>query len=123
MRSLACAAPHSESSKHSRHWAINVAWTQVVALAANLLARFRHLALPAGELRNAAPKLLRFQLLHLPALTRGQRKRWLHLRADWPWTPDRKATDRSVEPGAPEAIVGPRPTHKHEIMIKTTGPR
>jgi hypothetical protein len=73
----------------SRHWAINVAWTQVVALAADLLASFRHLALPAGQLRDAAPKLLRFRLLHLPArLTRGQRKRWLHLRADWPWTPD-----------------------------------
>ena len=40
-------------------------------------------------LRDAAPKLLRFRLLHLPArLTRGQRKRWLHLRADWPWTRD-----------------------------------
>jgi hypothetical protein len=73
----------------SRHWAINVAWTQVVALAANLLACFRHLALPACELRDAAPKLLRFRFLHVPArLTRGQRKRWLHLRADWPWTPD-----------------------------------
>jgi Transposase DDE domain group 1 len=73
----------------SRHRAVNVAWTQVVALAANLLAAFRHLALPAGELREAAPKLLRFRLLHVPArLTRGQRKRWLHLRADWPWTTD-----------------------------------
>ena len=73
----------------SRHWAINVAWTQIVALAANLLACFRHLALPAGELREAAPKLLRFRLLHIPGrLTRGQRKRWLHLRADWPWTTD-----------------------------------
>ena len=73
----------------SRHWAINVAWTQIVALAANLLACFRHLALPAGELREAAPKLLRFRLLHVPGrLTRGQRKRWLHLRADWPWTTD-----------------------------------
>lgn len=72
----------------SRHWAINVAWTQTVALAANLLACFRHLALPAGELRAAAPKLLRFRLLHVPArLTRGQRKRWLHLQADWPTTP------------------------------------
>ena len=71
----------------SRHWAVNVAWTQVVALAASLLACFRHLALPAGELRQAAPKLLRFRLLHIPArLTRGQRKRWLHLRTDWPWT-------------------------------------
>jgi hypothetical protein len=73
----------------SRHWALNVAWTQIVALAANLLACFRHLALPAGELREAAPKLLRFRLLHVPArLTRGQRKRWLHLRADWPWATD-----------------------------------
>ncbi len=73
----------------SRHWSINVAWTQIVALAANLLACFRYLALPAGELRDAAPKLLRYRLLHLPArLTRGQRKRWLHLRADWPWTND-----------------------------------
>lgn len=73
----------------SRHWDINVAWTQIVALAATLLAAFRHLALPDGELRHASPKLLRFRLLHLPArLTRGQRKRWLHLREDWPWTPD-----------------------------------
>lgn len=73
----------------SRYWAINVAWTQIVALASNLLACFRHLALPDGELRDAAPKLLRYRLLHLPArLTRGQRKRWLHLRADWRWTDD-----------------------------------
>jgi hypothetical protein len=73
----------------SRHWKINVAWTQIVALAGNLLACFRHLRLPDGELRQAAPKLLRYRLLHLPARwTRGQRKRWLHLRADWPWTPD-----------------------------------
>ncbi|WP_100498788.1 transposase [Geodermatophilus chilensis] len=71
----------------SRSWAINVAWTQIVALAANLLACFRQLALPAGPLRNAAPKLLRYRIFHLPArLTRGQRKRLLHLRADWPGT-------------------------------------
>ena len=82
----------------SRHWAINVAWTQIVALAANLLACFRLLALPEGEeLRDAAPKLLRYRLLHLPArLTRGQRKRWLHLRADWPWTDDLINTWRAV---------------------------
>jgi Transposase DDE domain group 1 len=73
----------------SRHWTINVAWTQIVALATNLLACYRHLALPEGELRDAAPKLLRYRLWQLPArLTRGQRKRWLHLRADWPWTND-----------------------------------
>jgi hypothetical protein len=73
----------------SRFWAINVAWTQIVALAANLLACYRHLALPEGDLRDAAPKLLRYRLWHLPArLTRGQRKRWLHLREDWPWAND-----------------------------------
>jgi hypothetical protein len=33
----------------SRQWSINVAWTQIVALAANLLACFRHLALPRGS--------------------------------------------------------------------------
>ncbi len=81
----------------SRHWAINVAWTQVVALAGNLLAAFRHLALPGGELRQAAPKLLRYRLLHLPArLTRGQRKRWLHLRADWPWVQEVIGTWRVI---------------------------
>jgi hypothetical protein len=63
---------------------------QFVALAANLLACFPHLALPAGKLREAAPKLLRFPPLHLPArLTRGQRKRWLHLHTDWLWSVDR----------------------------------
>jgi hypothetical protein len=73
----------------SRFWTINLAWTQIIALAANLLACYRHLALPEGDLRDAAPKLLRYRLWQLPArLTRGQRKRWLHLRADWPWTTD-----------------------------------
>jgi DDE family transposase len=81
----------------SRQWSLNVAWTQIVALAANLLACFRHLALPAGELRDAAPKLLRYRLLHLPTrLTRGQRTRWLHLRADWPWTKDAITTWRAI---------------------------
>ena len=76
-----------------------MAWTQILALAMNLLACFRHLALPSGELRDAAPKLLRYRLhLHLPArLTRGQRKRWLHLRADWPWTNDLTNTWRAVK--------------------------
>jgi Transposase DDE domain group 1 len=70
----------------SRHWKINVAWTQIVLLAGNLLAAYRWLALGPGELRDASVRLLRFRLFDLPArLTRGQRKRWLHLRADWPW--------------------------------------
>jgi hypothetical protein len=74
----------------SRHWTINVAWTQVVALAATLLAAFRHLGLPpGGSLRQAAPKTLRFRLFNVPGrITRGQRKTWIHLRTDWPWTTD-----------------------------------
>ena len=72
--------------------------TQIVVLAANLLACFRHLALPEGDLRDAAPKLLRYRLWHLPArLTRGQRKRWLHLREDWPWTTDVVNTWKAVK--------------------------
>jgi hypothetical protein len=70
---------------------INVAWTQVVVLAATLLACFRHLALPEGELGQAAPKTLRYRLVHLPAcLTRGQRK-WvvaLARRLSLDWTND-----------------------------------
>ncbi len=55
------------------------------ASAPRVRACFRLLTLPEGELRDAAPKLLCYRLLHLPArLTRGQRKRWLHLRADSP---------------------------------------
>ena len=82
----------------SRFWAINVAWTQIVALAATLLASFRHLALPAGPLREAAPKLLRYRLFHLPGrLTRGQRRRWLHLRADWPGTQEVIGAWRAVK--------------------------
>ncbi len=62
-------------------------WTQIVLLAATLLAAYRWLALQPGDLRGASIKLLRFRLFDLPArLTRGQRKRWPHLRADWPWS-------------------------------------
>jgi hypothetical protein len=73
----------------SRHWKVNVAWIAVVAMAASLLAAFRHLGLPDGTLRKASIQTLRFRLFEVPGrLTRGQRKTWLHLRADWPWTPD-----------------------------------
>jgi hypothetical protein len=55
---------------------------------ASLLAAFRHLGLPAGDLRKAFVKTLRFRLLEVPGrITHGQRKTWLHLPADWPWTP------------------------------------
>jgi hypothetical protein len=72
----------------SRHWKINVAWTAVVALAASLLAAFRHLGLPRAALRDASIKTLRFRIFNVPGrTTRGQRKTYLHLRGDWPWTP------------------------------------
>jgi hypothetical protein len=73
----------------SRHWKVNVAWQGVVAMAASLLAAFRHLALPDPALRKASVKTLRFRLFEVPArITRGQRKTWLHRPAGWPWTPD-----------------------------------
>lgn len=73
----------------SRHWKINIAWIAVVATAASLLAAFRHLGLPAGDLRKASIQTLRFRLFEIPGrITYGQRKTWLHLPTDWPWTPD-----------------------------------
>ena len=73
----------------SRHWKVNVAWIAVVAMAASLLAAFRHLGLPDGDLRKASITTLRFRLFEVPGrITYGQRKTWLHLPADWPWTSD-----------------------------------
>jgi hypothetical protein len=73
----------------SRHWKVNVAWIAVVAMAASLLAAFRHLGLPKGDLRKASIQTLRFRLFEVPGrITHGQRKTWLHLPAQWPWTPD-----------------------------------
>jgi len=66
-----------------------VAWAQVVALAANLLDCFRLLALPrvscATPHRNCCATGC---CTCPPASPEGQRKWWLHLRADWPWTDD-----------------------------------
>ena len=62
----------------SRHWTINVAWIAVVALAASLLAAFRHLGLPAGDLRTPPSRRCGSGCSHVPGrLTRGQRKTWL----------------------------------------------
>ena len=82
----------------SRHWRINVAWIAVVALAASLLAAFRHLGLPAGALRTASIQTLRFQIFEIPGrITYGQRKTWLHLPADWPWTPILTTTWQTIK--------------------------
>jgi hypothetical protein len=72
----------------SKAWNINEAWCQVVALATDLLAWTRHLAL-TGDLSKAEPQTLRYRLLHTAArITRGQRQRWLNIPPDWPWADD-----------------------------------
>lgn len=69
----------------SKAWGINDAWCQVVAMAVDLLAWLRHLALD-GDLTEADPETLRYRLLHTAArITRGQRRRWLNIPATWPW--------------------------------------
>lgn len=69
----------------SREFAINQAWTQIAAIAADLVAWLRLLAL-TGDLAKAEPKALRYKVLHVPArLTHGGRRRRLRLPASWPW--------------------------------------
>ena len=39
-----------------------------------------------GDLAVVEPKLLRFRMLHVPALlSRGGRRQWLRLPRHWPW--------------------------------------
>ena len=69
----------------SREFAINQAWCAAVALAADLVAWLRLLALD-GELARAEPKTLRYRLLHVPArLVRSARRRRLRIPSSWPW--------------------------------------
>jgi hypothetical protein len=57
-----------------------------------------HLGLPDGDLRKASIKSLRFRLFEVPGrITYGQRKTWLHLPADWPWTPDLTASWQTIK--------------------------
>jgi hypothetical protein len=80
----------------SREYAINTAWLAVVALAADLTAWLRLLALPQA-LKACEPKALRYRFLHVPArLTRGARRRHLRLPATWPWVKDAVATFTNV---------------------------
>jgi hypothetical protein len=70
----------------SREYRINQAWLTATAIAADLVAWLRLLAL-AGDL--AEPKALRYQLLHVPArLTHSARRRSLRIPASWPWADD-----------------------------------
>jgi hypothetical protein len=70
----------------SREFAINTAWAQLVAVAADLIAWLRMLALE-DDLATAETKKLRYRLLHTPArLVRSGRRRQLRLPSQWPWT-------------------------------------
>jgi len=72
----------------SREFAINTAWLTAVAIAADLTAWLRLLAL-TGALAKAEPKALRYRLLHVPArLTHSARRRHLRIPKTWPWVED-----------------------------------
>lgn len=72
----------------SRQYAINQAWLATVAIAADLIAWLRLLALPE-RLATCEPKALRYRLLHVPArITRGGRQRRLRFPKTWPWVED-----------------------------------
>ena len=69
----------------SRDYAINTASCQAVAIACDLLAWARLLALD-GHLATAEPATLRYRVLHVAArLVRGQRRRHLKIPPSWPW--------------------------------------
>jgi hypothetical protein len=65
----------------------NRVWLLLVQMAQDLLAWARRLCLP-GESLEAAPKRLRYQLLHVAGrLVRSGRRSTLRLDARWPWAP------------------------------------
>lgn len=70
----------------SRHYAINQAWCQIVALAADLKAWLQLIGFD-GHLATCEIKTLRHRVLTVPAkLTRTGRRRKLAFPQDWPWT-------------------------------------
>ncbi len=80
----------------SREYGINQAWLALVAIAADLTAWLRLLALPEA-LKRCEPKTLRYRFLHVPArLTRGARRRRLRLPKTWPWVTDAVTTFANV---------------------------
>ncbi len=72
----------------SREFKINQAWLMATALAADLTAWTRLLALTgdAAVLAACEPKALRYRFLHVPArLTHTARRRRLKIPNSWPW--------------------------------------
>ena len=90
------------NSMPSRDYAINTAWCQAVAIACDLLAWARLLALD-GHLATAEPATLRYRVLHVAArLVRGQRRRHLKIPPSWPWADElHRAFDRVLAIPAP----------------------
>jgi Transposase DDE domain group 1 len=80
------AAPRTPAWAASlREFAINSAWAQLAAIAADLTTWLRLLTLGA-VLAIAEPKKLRYRLLHIPGqLVRSGRRRRLRLSDHWPW--------------------------------------
>jgi hypothetical protein len=61
---------------------------QLTAIAADLIAWLQMLALD-GDIAKAEPKLLRSQILQVPArLASSSRRRHLRISAGWPWAAD-----------------------------------
>ena len=80
----ACGAQRLPSKDYHR----NAAWLQLVALAVNLLAWLKLIALD-GDLAKAEPKALRFRLLSAPArLVTHARNRILKIPPGWAWAHD-----------------------------------
>jgi hypothetical protein len=67
-------------------WDRNVVWLELVLCAQSLLAWWQTLCLDA-ELAKAAPKTLRYRLLHVAArIVSKARRLEVRLQATWPWT-------------------------------------
>jgi hypothetical protein len=129
---IRCAKDTGLRRLPSREFAINQAWCAAAAIAADLIAWLQILALQ-GELATAEPKRLRYRLLHTAArLTRGQRHRWLHIPATWPWAEQITAAftriTRSPHPADqlsryPNQSEDPRrPRHRRDRRATTTPP-
>jgi hypothetical protein len=69
-------------------FARNAVWLELIQTPHDLINWTQVLTLD-GELRLAEPQQLRHNLLQVPAsIARHARKRrWLHIKTDWPWTP------------------------------------
>lgn len=67
-------------------FARNAVWLDLILCAHDLTSWTQVLTFD-GELRFAEPQQLRRKLWHVFAtITTHARKRWLHIKRDWPWT-------------------------------------